>query len=107
MSFQLHNVELSYVNNQSVLKRITLEATRGEKIAVIGPSGAGKTSLLRVLATAQRPTDGRAIVLNENPWTLSARSLRRLRSHIGLIRQASPMPPRQRVVTAVLAGRLG
>jgi phosphonate transport system ATP-binding protein len=41
-----------------------------------------------------------------NPWTLPAQALRRLRGQLFLAPQVSPLPPRQRVVTSVLAGRL-
>lgn len=48
-----------------------------------------------------------AEILGENPWRLPKPSLKRLRSNIGLVHQAPPIPPRQRVITAILAGRLG
>ncbi|MFM9886585.1 MAG: phosphonate ABC transporter ATP-binding protein, partial [Burkholderiales bacterium] len=70
-------------------------------------SGAGKTSLLRLIGTSLRPTDGRVSVLGQNPWQLDARALRRLRARVGLIHQTPPIPPRQRAITAVLAGKLG
>ena len=76
-------------------------------MAVIGPSGAGKTSLLRVLGTALRPTRGGLTIGGSDPWSLARPALRRLRARIGTVHQAPPLPPRQRVVTAVLAGRLG
>jgi phosphonate transport system ATP-binding protein len=76
-------------------------------VAVIGPSGAGKTGLLRLLGTGLRPSEGRLQLLQHNPWQSSATALRRLRARIGLVHQAPPIPPRLRVVTAVLAGRLG
>jgi phosphonate transport system ATP-binding protein len=46
-------------------------------------------------------------VLGSHPWQLTGADLRRLRSRIGFIHQAPPIPPRQRVITAVIAGRLG
>ena len=107
MSFKLTNARLSYVGGVSVLSRITLHASRGERVAIIGASGAGKTSLLRMLGAARRPDDGSIELLELSPWRLSSRELRRLRSRIGIIHQHPPIPPRQRAVTAILAGRLG
>ena len=107
MSFRLQSVSLVHPNGQRALSGVSLAARRGERIAVIGSSGAGKTTLLRVLASALRPTDGRVEVLDVRPWQLSAGKLRRLRSRIGMVYQAPPLPPRQRVITAILAGRLG
>jgi phosphonate transport system ATP-binding protein len=89
------------------LAGVSLEVSRGERLAVIGPSGAGKTSLLRLLGMALRPSSGTLAIADVDPWALPARALQRLRGRVGMIHQAAPLPPRQRLVTAVLAGRLG
>ncbi|WP_165675594.1 phosphonate ABC transporter ATP-binding protein [Metapseudomonas otitidis] len=89
------------------LDGIDLHIEAGERVAVIGPSGAGKSSLLNLLATALQPDSGTVELLGEVPWRLAGRARQRLRTRIGLIHQAPPLPSRQRVVTAVLAGRLG
>jgi len=94
-------------NRQRALQGVTLSLDAGERVAVIGPSGAGKTTLLRLAAASMRPTEGRVAVLSDDPWTLGAAELRRLRARVGMVHQAPPIPPRQRVVTAILAGRLG
>lgn len=107
MSFRLANVNVSYAKGRPVLSRLTLRAAPGERLAIIGASGAGKTSLLRLLGAARRPDDGSIEVLERSPWRLSARDLRGLRGRIGAVHQHPPIPPRQRAITAVLAGRLG
>ena len=107
MSFATHHLGLEHGNGLRALHGIDVRVGAGEHIAVIGPSGAGKTSLIRLLGCALRPTTGRVEVLGRNPWQLPAQELRRLRARIGTIHQAPPIPPRLRVITAILAGRLG
>jgi phosphonate transport system ATP-binding protein len=88
------------------LRRVTLEVEPGEQLAVIGPSGAGKTTLLQLLACALKPASGTLLLDGDNPWSLSSRRLQQLRGTLFLAPQVPPLPPRQRVVTSVLAGRL-
>ena len=107
MGFSLQQLSFEHGNGTPALRQISLAARAGECIAVIGPSGSGKTTLLNILATGLKPSLGSAVVLGENPWKLSKSSLKRLRSKIGLVHQAPPIPLRQRVITAILAGRLG
>lgn len=111
MSFELDRIGLIHADGQGqgqrALRAVSITAARGERLAIIGPSGAGKTTLLRILATSIRPTEGRVSVLGKNPWQLAGSELRRLRRRIGFIHQAPPIPPRQRAITAVIAGRLG
>lgn len=107
MTLRLSGVGHVHASGQAALQDVTLDIARGERIAVIGPSGAGKTTLLRLLATGLAPSSGSLALLGQNPWALSGRGRQRLRARIGLIHQAPPLPPRQRVITAVLAGRLG
>jgi phosphonate transport system ATP-binding protein len=107
MSFSLEGAGVVHPNGQRALAGVRLAARAGERMAVIGPSGAGKTTLLRVLGAALRPTEGRLEVLGTGPWQLGAGALKQLRARIGTVHQAPPIAPRLRVVTAVLAGRLG
>ena len=107
MSVSLSGVGLTHANGQVALSGIDLQVKTGERVAIIGPSGAGKTSLLRLLASNLRPSTGRISLLEQQPWQLGARQRQQLRARIGLTHQAPPLPPRQRVVTAVLAGKLG
>ncbi len=88
------------------LQGLSLQVAEGEQVAVIGPSGAGKTTLLQVLACALPPTQGRLLLDGTSPWGLPRAQLQTLRGQLFLAPQVPPLPPRQRVVTAVLAGRL-
>jgi len=88
------------------LRDIDLDLAHGGHLAVIGPSGAGKTTLLQVAACALAPESGTLRLGGVEPWRLSRRALQRLRGELFLAPQVPPLPPRQRAVTAVLAGRL-
>jgi phosphonate transport system ATP-binding protein len=88
------------------LQPLRLQLAAGEAVAVIGASGAGKTTLLQLLGCSLRPAGGALRLDGIDPWTLPRRELQRLRGRLFLAPQAPPLPPRQRVVTAVLAGRL-
>ena len=105
MSFQLNRVELAHANGFVALHDLSLQAQAGECMALIGPSGAGKTSLISVLGTALAPRSGSATVLGAALPASSDVARRALRARIGTVHQAPPLPGRQRVVTAVLAGR--
>jgi phosphonate transport system ATP-binding protein len=107
VSFLLEGVGLTHANGFTALHDIRLKADQGERIALIGPSGAGKTSLLSLIGTALPASAGRSDVLGHQLNDLSDTALKALRSRIGSVHQAPPLPARQRVVTAVLAGRLG
>lgn len=107
MSLRLDDVTLDYPNGYRAINAVSCVIGAGERVAIIGPSGAGKSTLLRLMAAAQRPSEGSITVLNASPWRVDRGELRRLRSRIGMVHQAPPIPPRQRVVTAVLAGRIG
>lgn len=91
---------------RDALAHLSLDIAAGEQLAVIGPSGAGKTTFLEVLACARPHASGELLLDGVSPWTLPRRALQRLRGRLILVPQVPPLPPRQRVVTAVLAGRL-
>jgi len=103
----LEGAGLVHANGQRALRNVTVSLSGGERVAVIGPSGAGKTTLVRLLGTSLRPSEGRLFIGDTDPWLAGARALRQLRARIGVVHQSPPIPPRLRVVTAVLAGRLG
>jgi phosphonate transport system ATP-binding protein len=110
MSLELRGVSVRHPSAQAelagALSDLSLTIGQGEQVALIGPSGAGKTTLLHTLAGAHRPDAGTLNTFGTNPWTLPSAERHALRTRLFLAPQTPPLPPRQRVVTAVLAGRL-
>ena len=109
MNIQLRDVQARHpaaARGTSALRGVSLRLAAGERLAVIGPSGAGKTTLLQVAAAALKPSAGQLVLEGTDPWSLGTRALQRTRGRLFMAPQTPPLPPRQRVVTAVLAGRL-
>jgi ABC-type lipoprotein export system ATPase subunit len=69
------------------LRGIDVKFFPGEVTAVIGPSGSGKSSLLRILAGLDRPTEGTAIVAGTEIARAGNRELRRHRRKVGYVFQ--------------------
>jgi len=88
------------------LRGLDIAIASGEQVAIIGPSGAGKTTLLQVMGCTLQPSQGQVRLNDVEPWRLSTRQLQKLRGQLFVAPQVPPLPPRQRVVTSVLAARL-
>jgi phosphonate transport system ATP-binding protein len=93
-------------NAPDAVRSVSLQVAAGEHVAIIGPSGAGKTTMLHLLACALKPSVGSMQLGDIDPWAISVPALQQMRGLLFLAPQVPPLPPRQRVVTAVLAGRL-
>lgn len=85
---------------------LTLSINPGEQVAIIGPSGSGKTTCLLLMAAALKVQSGRVSLNRQSVWDLSTRKLQALRGHLFYAPQSPPLPPRQRVITALLAAKL-
>jgi ATP-binding cassette subfamily B protein/subfamily B ATP-binding cassette protein MsbA len=76
-AFDLDHVTFGYVPGQPVLRDITLRVEPGEMIAFVGATGAGKTTLVSLLARFYDPVEGRVLLDGIDVRTLNVRSLRR------------------------------
>jgi len=59
----------------SALMHVDLAVKHGEFVALMGPSGSGKSTLLHLIAGMDKPTEGRLLVLGEEPAGMSEHSL--------------------------------
>lgn len=89
------------------LQSLDLEIEPGEAVGFVGPSGAGKTTLFRLLNGMVRPTGGVVHVNGRSLAELSLQELRQVRAGIGFVHQDLNLIPNLRVLHNVLAGRLG
>lgn len=92
---------------RTVLDGITLDVAPGERVAVIGPSGAGKTTLFRLIAGLVKPAAGEVHTLGRDTRRLRGSTLAGLRRELGFLQQQDNLIPQLRVVHNVLMGRLG
>ena len=89
--YKLENINLNYNlngNDIKVLKNINFEIKKNERVAIIGESGSGKTSLLMLMSCLEKPTTGSIIFNNEDFSKLSEKKKTEIRkTKIGLIFQ--------------------
>ena len=96
-----------YAGGVLALDRLDLAIERGELVGLVGRSGAGQTTLLRLLNGALRPTAGELLVLGEPVPRLHGGALRRLRRRVATIPQGHGLVPSLTAAQNVLLGRLG
>jgi cell division transport system ATP-binding protein len=84
---RFENVGLRYGLGPEVLRDVTFQIAPGSFQFVTGPSGAGKTSLLRLLFLSLRPTRGMAEVFGHDAATIPRAAIPRLRRRIGIVFQ--------------------
>ncbi len=80
------DVSFGYKPDEYVLKNLNFTIKSGEKVALVGPTGAGKSSIIRLLCRLYEPTEGRILVDGIDIRDIPQQQLRR---HIGVILQES------------------
>ncbi|MFT4468648.1 methionine ABC transporter ATP-binding protein [Arthrobacter sulfonylureivorans] len=101
---EIRNLHKSYSTGQGtveVLKGIDLTIEQGAITAVVGPSGAGKTTLSHCISLLEKPTSGQVLVDGRNLSALSGQALRSERRAIGTIFQHSALLRRMTVAENV------
>ncbi|MED3661774.1 ABC transporter ATP-binding protein [Ureibacillus sp. FSL K6-8385] len=81
---EFRNVCFEYVKNQPVLKNISFKARAGEVVALVGPTGSGKTTIVQLLSRFYDATSGEILIDGKN---IQYYSLEHLRDSIGVVLQ--------------------
>ncbi|HYE32263.1 MAG TPA: ABC transporter ATP-binding protein [Methylomirabilota bacterium] len=97
------NVGFAYVKDRPVLKNVTLHAKPGEMIALVGPTGAGKSTLVNLLPGFHEPTSGRILLDGRDIQEIALPSLR---EQISIVSQ-EPFLFNGTIRENILYGRLG
>jgi ATP-binding cassette, subfamily B, multidrug efflux pump len=78
------NVSLAYKEDETVLKNLNFTIKPGEKVALVGPTGAGKSSIIRLLSRLYEPSEGRILI---DGVDITQVTQAELRNYVGVILQ--------------------
>ena len=103
----LRGLTKAYRPGQPVLRGLSLDIAEAGVVAIIGPSGTGKSTLIRCINRLVDPTEGQILFRGVDMAQLKGRALREARRHIGMVFQEYNLVERLSVIENVLCGRLG
>jgi phosphonate transport system ATP-binding protein len=106
MSVRVEGLTKRYGDTVTALSDVSFSVEPGEFVAVLGPSGAGKTTLFRCLTGLTRPDGGSVLVRGRDICAVRGRELRAARQDVALIFQQFNLVRRLTALHNVLAGRL-
>ena len=103
----IKNLSKEYVSGKPVLRGISLDIAGSDITAIIGPSGTGKSTLIRCINRLVEPTAGEIMFEGRDVVKLSGDELRKARSRIGMVFQEYNLVERLTVMENLLTGCLG
>ena len=83
-SIEFKKMSFSYDENKSLIKNFSLKISKGQKVAIVGPTGAGKTTLINLLMRFYDPNSG-SILINKKPYEEIKKES--LRNKVGMVLQ--------------------
>ena len=84
LSIEFKDMSFGYNPNQKLIEHLNLTINKGQKVAIVGPTGAGKTTLINLLMRFYEPTSGELLVNNKPYVSVSKESLR---ENMGMVLQ--------------------
>lgn len=101
---EVKNLQKSYEKDRPALTDISFDIKPGTFVAIIGPSGAGKTTILRSLNQLIKDDDGQILLDGNDLRTANKSQLRKYRRQIGMVFQNYNLVERLTVIENVLHG---
>lgn len=93
----MQGVFFAYPNGEEVLRDINLRIEKGEFVFIVGPTGVGKSTLLKLIYCAERPSKGKVIVAGRDVTKLNRKEISLLRRRIGVVFQDFGLMPTRTV----------
>jgi cell division transport system ATP-binding protein len=93
----LHDVTKVYPTGRAALTEVNLFIPEGDFVFLVGPSGAGKTTLIKLLIRDELPTSGQVIVAGQDLARLKGRDVPKLRRKVGTVFQDYKLLPNKTV----------
>ena len=103
----IRHLRKEYVPGRPILKDVSVTIAGRGMTAIIGPSGTGKSTLIRCINRLVDPTSGEIIFRGQDLTTLRGKELRQARRRIGMVFQEYNLVERLTVIENLLCGRLG
>lgn len=94
MMIEMQDVYKTYDNGVVALNGISVKINQGEFVYVVGPSGAGKTTLIKLMYRQERATKGQIVVNNMNVTSISDQKVPFLRRQLGVVYQDFKLLPK-------------
>ncbi|MBU1039230.1 cell division ATP-binding protein FtsE [Patescibacteria group bacterium] len=94
---EFRNISKIYPGNITALKEVNWSIEEGEFVSLVGQSGTGKTTLVRLLIAEEKPTAGRILISGWDITNVSDKEIPLLRKQIGVVFQDFKLLPRKTV----------
>jgi phosphonate transport system ATP-binding protein len=98
---------MRYPTGRLALQSASLTVQAGELAVILGANGCGKSTMLRIIAGMQKPTEGRVHIAGQDITQLNGRALSQARMSLGMVFQHAHLVKRRSVLANVLTGTLG
>ena len=79
---EFRNISFSYTNTNTVLSNLSLNIKKGQKVAIVGPTGSGKSTIIELLFKFYKPVSGEILIDGINISEIDNSSLRNLISYV-------------------------
>src|SRR5688500_10355384 len=98
---QTINVSLSYNNGVQALRHVSVRIGRGEFVFIVGSTGSGKSSFLKLINREEVPTTGQVLVMGRDVVRMRPRHVPSLRRSVGVVFQDFRLLPQRTVAENV------